>query len=202
MRSAIAAGIGMFLALIGLKSAGVVVGNQATLVVLGDRSPLAAPLAPAFSWARAKPFHWQDLRSIVFPCLLLNYFGQAAFILSHGEAAALPFFQMMPGFALWPMVLLATAATVIASQAVISGAFSVARQAVQLNILPRLEIQHTSEKLHGQIYIPRVNLLLGLAVVILVLGFERSARTSERQGRAIDRDEAGSMEKKKREGYF
>ncbi|WP_141057695.1 potassium transporter Kup [Brucella melitensis] len=122
---------------------------------------------------------------IVFPCLLLNYFGQAAFILSHGEAAALPFFQMIPSFALWPMVLLATAATVIASQAVITGAYSVARQAVQLNILPRLEIQHTSEKLHGQIYIPRVNLLLGLAVVILVLGFEKSSNLAAAYGIAV-----------------
>ncbi len=122
---------------------------------------------------------------IVFPCLLLNYFGQAAFILSHGEAAALPFFQMMPSFALLPMVLLATAATVIASQAVITGAYSVARQAVQLNILPRLEIQHTSEKLHGQIYIPRVNLLLGLAVVILVLGFEKSSNLAAAYGIAV-----------------
>jgi len=122
---------------------------------------------------------------VVFPCLLLNYFGQAAFILSHGEAAALPFFQMMPSFALWPMVLLATAATVIASQAVITGAYSVARQAVQLNILPRLEIQHTSEKLHGQIYIPRVNLLLGLAVVILVLGFEKSSNLAAAYGIAV-----------------
>ncbi|ENR68354.1 potassium transporter Kup [Brucella abortus] len=122
---------------------------------------------------------------IVFPCLLLNYFGQAAFILSHGEAAALPFFQIIPSFALWPMVLLATAATVIASQAVIAGAYSVARQAVQLNILPRLEIQHTSEKLHGQIYIPRVNLLLGLAVVILVLGFEKSSNLAAAYGIAV-----------------
>lgn len=122
---------------------------------------------------------------IVFPCLLLNYFGQAAFVLSHGEAAALPFFQMMPQFALWPMVLLATAATVIASQAVITGAFSVARQAVQLNILPRLEIQHTSEKLHGQIYIPRVNLLLGLTVIILVLGFEKSNNLASAYGIAV-----------------
>lgn len=122
---------------------------------------------------------------IVFPSLLLNYFGQAAFILSHGEAAALPFFQMMPDFALWPMVLLATAATVIASQAVISGTYSVARQAVQLNLLPRLEIQHTSEKLHGQIYIPRVNLVLGITVVLLVLGFERSTNLAAAYGIAV-----------------
>jgi len=122
---------------------------------------------------------------IVFPCLVLNYFGQAAFVLSHNDKAELPFFQMLPGFALLPMVILATAATVIASQAVITGAYSMARQAVQLNILPRLEIMHTSEKLHGQIYIPRVNLLLGLAVVILVLGFEKSSNLAAAYGIAV-----------------
>lgn len=122
---------------------------------------------------------------LVFPCLLLNYYGQAAFVLTHGQVAALPFFQMLPDFALWPMVLLATAATVIASQAVISGAFSVARQAVQLNILPRFEIIHTSEKLHGQIYIPRINMLLGAMVIILVLGFEKSNNLAAAYGIAV-----------------
>lgn len=122
---------------------------------------------------------------LVFPCLLLNYYGQAAFVLTHGQIAALPFFQMLPDFALWPMVLLATAATVIASQAVISGAFSVARQAVQLNILPRFEIIHTSEKLHGQIYIPRINMLLGAIVIILVLGFEKSNNLAAAYGIAV-----------------
>lgn len=122
---------------------------------------------------------------VAFPCLLLNYFGQAAYILSHGRKSELPFFQMLPDFALLPMVLLATAATVIASQAVISGAFSVARQAVQLNILPRLEIQHTSKIQHGQIYIPRVNMLLGLAVIILVLGFQKSANLASAYGIAV-----------------
>lgn len=94
-------------------------------------------------------------------------------------------FQMIPSFALWPMVLLATVATVIASQAVITGAYSVARQAVQLNILPRLEIQHTSGEIARQIYIPRVNLLLGLAVVILVLGFEKSSNLAAAYGIAV-----------------
>ncbi|MFC4625376.1 potassium transporter Kup [Daeguia caeni] len=122
---------------------------------------------------------------IVFPCLLLNYFGQAAYILSHGRKAELPFFQMLPDFALLPMVLLATAATIIASQAVISGAYSVARQAVQLNILPRLEIQHTSKKLHGQIYMPRVNLFLGIIVVIFVLGFQKSTNLAAAYGIAV-----------------
>jgi len=122
---------------------------------------------------------------IVFPSLLLNYFGQGAFILAHGKAAANPFFEMIPGWGLIPMVLLATAATVIASQAVITGAYSLARQAIQLNLLPRLEIQHTSAKLLGQIYIPRVNLLLGIAVILLVVGFGSSSRLASAYGIAV-----------------
>ncbi len=126
---------------------------------------------------------------IVFPCLLLNYFGQAAFVLSHigqsGGVPDLPFYQMLPSFSLWPMVILATFATVIASQAVLSGAFSVARQAVQLGLLPRLEIQHTSEKLHGQIYIPKVNLVIGLTVILLVFGFEKSSNLASAYGIAV-----------------
>ena len=86
---------------------------------------------------------------IVFPCLLLNYFGQGAFVLRNDGAIGHPFFEMNEGWTLIPMVVLATAATVIASQAVISGAFSLARQAVQLNMLPRFEVQHTSETQSG-----------------------------------------------------
>ena len=108
---------------------------------------------------------------IVFPCLLLNYFGQGAFVLSRGGTIGHPFFEMNQGWTLVPMVALATAATVIASQAVISGAYSLMRQAVQLNLLPRFEIQHTSEMQSGQIYLPRVNLLLALSVMWLVVGF-------------------------------
>ena len=108
---------------------------------------------------------------IVFPCLLLNYVGQGAFVLSHGGEVGHPFFEMNQGWTLVPMVVLATAATVIASQAVISGAYSLTRQAVQLNMLPRFEIQHTSETQSGQIYMPRVNLLLALVVMLLVVGF-------------------------------
>ena len=91
-----------------------------------------------------------------------------------------PFFEMNEGWALIPMVVLATAATVIASQAVISGAFSLTRQAVQLNMLPRFEIQHTSETQSGQIYMPRVNLLLALGVMLLVVGFRRIQRAGLR----------------------
>lgn len=130
------------------------------------------PIATAWMW-------------IVFPCLLLNYFGQGAFVLAHGEAAKNPFFEMFPPWALLPMVLLATAATVIASQAVISGAYSLSRQAVQLNLLPRLRVQHTSEKQSGQVYLPRVNFLLGLVVVLLVLGFERSTNLAAAYGIAV-----------------
>jgi KUP system potassium uptake protein len=123
--------------------------------------------------------------AIVFPCLLLNYFGQGAFVISHGGKPHNPFFQMMPEWALVPMVLLATAATVIASQAVISGAFSLTRQAVQLNLLPRIEVQHTSEMQSGQIYMPRVNLLLALAVMLLVVGFGDSSSLASAYGISV-----------------
>ena len=130
------------------------------------------PIATAWMW-------------IVFPCLLLNYFGQGAFVLAHAELAKNPFFEMFPLWALLPMVLLATAATVIASQAVITGAYSLSRQAVQLNLLPRLRIAHTSEKQSGQVYLPRINVLLGLVVVLLVLGFERSTNLAAAYGIAV-----------------
>ncbi|MBX8826223.1 potassium transporter Kup [Ochrobactrum sp. SFR4] len=126
---------------------------------------------------------------IVFPSLILNYFGQGAFILTHsaagGEEVRNPFFQMMPHWALLPMVLLATVATVIASQAVLTGTYSLARQAVQLNILPRLEVLHTSETLHGQIYMPRINMLLGIAVVLLVVTFQKSTNLAAAYGIAV-----------------
>lgn len=123
--------------------------------------------------------------AIVFPCLLLNYFGQGAFVLSHGGTIGHPFFEMNQGWMLVPMVVLATAATVIASQAVISGAFSLTRQAVQLNLLPRFEIQHTSKTQSGQIYLPRVNLLLALAVMMLVVGFGESSELASAYGISV-----------------
>ncbi|WP_199200959.1 potassium transporter Kup [Mesorhizobium sp. 131-2-1] len=123
--------------------------------------------------------------SIVFPCLLLNYFGQGAFVLANGGKPDNPFFQMLPEWALMPMVGLATAATVIASQAVISGAFSLTRQAVQLNLLPRIEVQHTSEMQSGQIYMPRVNLLIALAVMLLVVGFGSSSSLASAYGISV-----------------
>ncbi len=110
----------------------------------------------------------------VFPALVLNYFGQGALLLSNPSALENPFFLLYPDWALIPMVGLATAATVIASQAVITGAYSLTQQAVQLGLLPRLDIRHTSASLAGQIYIPRVNWLL-LAGVLLLVGLFRSS---------------------------
>ena len=123
--------------------------------------------------------------AIVFPSLLLNYFGQGAFVLAHGGLPRNPFFEMLPPWALLPMVLLATAATVIASQAVISGAYSLTRQAVALNILPRIEVQHTSASQQGQVYMPRVNMLLYVGVVWLVIGFGESSSLAAAYGISV-----------------
>jgi KUP system potassium uptake protein len=123
--------------------------------------------------------------AIVFPSLLLNYFGQGAFVLAHGGTPQNPFFEMLPEWALLPMVGLATAATVIASQAVISGAYSLTRQAVQLGLLPRFEIQHTSEMQSGQIYMPRVNFLLAIGVMLLVVGFGASSDLASAYGISV-----------------
>jgi KUP system potassium uptake protein len=111
---------------------------------------------------------------LVFPALALNYFGQGALLLDDPAAIENPFFLLYPEWALLPMVVLATAATVIASQAVITGAYSLTQQAIQLGLLPRLDIRHTSASLVGQIYIPRVNWLL-LAGVLLLVGLFRSS---------------------------
>ena len=124
--------------------------------------------------------------ALVFPGLLLNYFGQGAFVLQGGaEAAANPFFEMYPDWALVPMVGLATAATVIASQAVISGTYSLAQQAIALNLLPRMTVLHTSETQSGQIYMPQINSMLLVAVLLLVLGFKSSAALSSAYGIAV-----------------
>ncbi|UZW57808.1 potassium transporter Kup [Sphingobium sp. JS3065] len=117
-----------------------------------------------------------------FPCLLLNYMGQGALLLDLPEAAANPFFLLAPEWARLPLVILATVATIIASQAVISGAFSVTQQAVQLGFLPRLKISHTSASAAGQIYVPLVNWLLLVLVVILVLGFQSSSNLAAAYG--------------------
>jgi len=122
---------------------------------------------------------------LAFPALLVSYFGQGAFILSHGGAVGQPLFQMVPQIAVLPMVVLATLATVIASQATISGAFSLTSQAIRLGFLPRLEIRHTSESQSGQIYMPQVNLLLLVGVVILVLEFGSSSGLAAAYGISV-----------------
>lgn len=122
---------------------------------------------------------------VVFPALALSYLGQGALVLSHPEAAANPFFLMAPDWALPIVVGMATLATVIASQAVITGAFSVAAQAVKLGLLPRLEVAHTSEAHRGQIYVPKINAILLCCVVILVVGFGSSTKLATAYGIAV-----------------
>lgn len=123
--------------------------------------------------------------SFVLPALVLNYFGQGALLLHNPQAIENPFYLLAPAWALIPMVLLATAATVIASQAVISGAFSVASQSVQMGFLPRMEIRQTSDKAHGQIYVPLTNWTLYLAVIYLVLTFQSSSNLAAAYGIAV-----------------
>ena len=121
----------------------------------------------------------------VMPALVLNYFGQGALLLHDPQAIRNPFYLLAPDWALIPMVALSTVATVIASQAVISGAFSVARQAVQMGLLPRMGIIHTSGKEEGQIYVPFTNWTLYLAVIALVIGFKSSSNLAAAYGIAV-----------------
>ena len=123
--------------------------------------------------------------ALVLPALALNYFGQGALLLAHPGALENPFFRMFPQWALVPMVLLATLATVIASQAVISGAFSMTKQAIQLGFLPRMRITHTSAKEVGQIYVPAVNTALLIAVIAAVVGFRSSTALGAAYGIAV-----------------
>jgi KUP system potassium uptake protein len=124
--------------------------------------------------------------AVIFPALILNYLGQGAFVISHPEAAENPFFLMAPGWGLIPLVLLATAVTVIASQAVITGAFSIAQQAMSLGLLPRMNITHTSETEHGQIYVGQINWMVLIGVVILVLVFKSSSNLASAYGIAVN----------------
>jgi len=121
----------------------------------------------------------------VFPALLLNYFGQGALLLAKPDAIANPFYLLAPGWALYPLVALASTATVIASQAVISGAFSITHQAVQLGYLPRMLVRHTSEREIGQVYVPAINGMLLVAVVATVLGFRSSDALGGAYGIAV-----------------
>lgn len=124
----------------------------------------------------------------VLPALVLNYFGQGALILADPATARNPFYLSAPPWALVPLVILATLATVIASQAVISGAFSVTRQAMQLNFMPRMDVRHTSDQQAGQIYMPTVNWGLMIGVMILVLGFKSSDNLAAAYGIAVTGD--------------
>lgn len=131
-----------------------------------------------------KPIRYAWL-GFVFPALMLNYFGQGSLLLSNPAAASNPFYLLAPQWALAPLVILATLATIIASQAVISGAFSVSSQAVQLGFCPRLKVMHTSEKEMGQIYVPVVNWALFLSVFFLVVGFKNSSNLEAAYGIAV-----------------
>ena len=122
---------------------------------------------------------------VALPALLINYFGQGALLLSHPDAASNPFFLMLPAWALWPMIGLATVATVIASQAVISGAFSLANQGILLGFLPRMQILHTSDTERGQIYMPMVNWLLLVLVIFTVIQFRESGNLAAAYGISV-----------------
>ena len=122
---------------------------------------------------------------LVLPALLINYFGQGALVLAHPAAIENPFYRLVPESLLLPMVVLATAATVIASQAVITGAYSLVHQAIQLGLLPRLAILHTSAAHAGQIYIPRVNTSLLIGVLLLVGLFRTSSALASAYGIAV-----------------
>ncbi len=122
---------------------------------------------------------------LVFPCLALNYLGQGAMLIKAGTPIPNTFFMMFPEWALIPVVALATMATIIASQAVITGAFSVARQAMQLGLLPRLEVRHTSESHEGQIYMPKINMMLMWTVLLLCLIFQSSTNLAAAYGISI-----------------
>ncbi len=123
--------------------------------------------------------------AVVLPALMLNYFGQGAFLLANPGRAANPFYHMAPEWALYPLVVLATGAAVIASQAIITGSFSLTLQAIQLGYSPRLEIRHTSHEQKGQIYLPMVNWMLMLSCIGLVLGFRSSSNLAAAYGVAI-----------------
>ncbi|MGZ5560817.1 MAG: potassium transporter Kup [Methylobacter sp.] len=123
--------------------------------------------------------------SFVFPALLLNYFGQGALLLENPEAVKNPFYLLAPTWAMYPLLILATLASVIASQAVISGAFSVTRQAIQLGYCPRMNISHTSGREMGQVYIPAINWLLMVSVFVVVLSFHTSSALASAYGIAV-----------------
>ncbi len=123
--------------------------------------------------------------ALVLPALMLNYFGQGALLLLNGDAARQPFFLLAPSWALFPLVGLATAAAIIASQALISGAFSLTQQAIQLGYAPRLDIEHTSSHEMGQVYVPQVNWALMISTILIVIGFGSSSALAAAYGIAV-----------------
>lgn len=132
----------------------------------------------------AKPIQYAWL-GYVLPALVINYFGQGALLLNDPAAIENPFYLLAPGWALYPLVILSTVATVIASQAVISGAFSITQQAIHLGYTPRFEVQHTSDQEIGQIYLPALNWLLLVSIVALVIGFRTSSNLAAAYGIAV-----------------
>jgi KUP system potassium uptake protein len=134
-------------------------------------------------------FGWRPIRwawfVVVLPALMLNYMGQGALLLRDPSKASNPFFHLAPTWALYPLVALATGATVIASQALISGAFSLTQQAIQLGYTPRLEVVHTSAEERGQIYLPGINLALLVGIIFLVLGFKSSSNLAAAYGISV-----------------
>ncbi|HEX5753158.1 MAG TPA: potassium transporter Kup [Archangium sp.] len=134
-----------------------------------------------FGW---RPIKWAWF-VVVLPALMLNYMGQGALLLRDPSAARNPFYLLAPDWALYPLVVLATGATVIASQALISGAFSITQQAIQLGYSPRLEVVHTSAEERGQIYLPGINLAMLVGVILLVLGFKSSTNLAAAYGIAV-----------------
>lgn len=131
-----------------------------------------------------KPIHGAWLY-LVFPCLLLNYYGQGSLLIRDPGALDNPFYRLGPNWALVPMLILASLATIIASQAVISGAFSIATQAVRLGFIPRLRVKHTSPEEMGQVYVSKINILLFVGVVVLVLGFKNSDNLASAYGVSV-----------------
>ena len=161
--------------------------GAASFVVLG--SVLLAMTGAEALYADMGHFGARAIRvawfGLVAPALVLNYFGQGALLIANPQALENPFYLAFPQWALYPMVVLATAATVIASQATISGAYSMTQQAIQLGYLPRMAVMHTSSKTIGQIYVPAVNTILLVAVAIAVIGFGSSTRLASAYGVAV-----------------
>jgi KUP system potassium uptake protein len=184
----VAKNLGILAALNPVHAFGFVSGHGfASFVVLG--SVLLAITGAEALYADMGHFGKRPIRiawfTLVAPALVLNYFGQGALLIANPKAIENPFYLAYPSWALYPMVALATAATVIASQATISGAYSMTQQAIQLGYLPRMNIQHTSAQTIGQIYVPTVNWILLMAVVAVVLGFGSSSKLASAYGVAV-----------------